>query len=456
MYTTRQKEINVVETDCIHVEMEELTNAINLVNAYPVLDEVGERNKPFRFKLTNTCGVGVNYNLNLEVMESEKRVASKNIAVKVDELEKTILTNNPTTEVTYEEEDYTGVEAYTIHQGELKPGESITHELRLWLDANAGNDSQNGKFYSKVIIESFQNQIGIIKMSDYIISLSDTNSTVKKYTHTSTSQTGTNALEDYRYSGAAVNNYICFKEGECSESELYRIIGVIPTQSSASGIYENRVKVIKATPYEGTKYLQSTSAGKGYSWNETINNVWYSSTIHNVLNTEYYQSLADIQNLIDPTKWYLGAPSYKSQNDYSAEDIFIQERSNSTGYNGGSLYGIDYIGLMYPSDYGYSVSSETVDDIYHKPIGSNGGEYKRNSWLYVLNDTRHEWLISPEKDISPSIGNAAAWLIGKMGNILSTPVNANSFYVRPTFNLKASLEYKSGVGTKENPYRINK
>ena len=139
--------------------MEELTNAINLKNTHPITDEVGESLKPFRFKLTNTCGVGVDYNVNLEVMETESRIASKNIATKVDENTKSILSNNPTAPITYQESDYIGVEAYTIHSGSIKPYESVEHEVRIWLDESAGNDSQNGTFYSKVVIDARQNQI---------------------------------------------------------------------------------------------------------------------------------------------------------------------------------------------------------------------------------------------------------------------------------------------------------
>ena len=139
--------------------MEELTNAINLKNTHPITDEVGESLKPFRFKLTNTCGVGVDYNVNLEVMETESRIASKNIATKVDENAKSILSNNPSAPITYQESDYTAVEAYTIHSGSIKPYESVEHEVRIWLDESAGNDSQNGTFYSKVVIDARQNQI---------------------------------------------------------------------------------------------------------------------------------------------------------------------------------------------------------------------------------------------------------------------------------------------------------
>ncbi len=166
-YTTRQEGINVLETDCINVTMEELTNEIRLTNAYPITDEVGSNLKPFRFKLTNTCGVGVDYNINLEVMEIENRIAAKNIAVKVDGNAKSILSNNPEATPTYQESDYTAVESYTTYSGSIKPYESVEHEVRIWLDESAGNDSQNGKFYSKVVIEARQNQMATSNPIDY-------------------------------------------------------------------------------------------------------------------------------------------------------------------------------------------------------------------------------------------------------------------------------------------------
>ena len=153
-YTTKQEGINVVKTDCINVKLEELTNALEIKEAYPMSDEAGKNSKPYRFRLTNTCGVGVDYNIHLEVQESEKRIASNNIAVNVDGKEKKRLTESIRGSIYYE-----GVESYKIESNQLRAGESIIHSVRIWLDQSAGNETQNGTFQSKIVIEAIQNQV---------------------------------------------------------------------------------------------------------------------------------------------------------------------------------------------------------------------------------------------------------------------------------------------------------
>ncbi len=157
-YSARQKEINIIETGCVRIEMEELTSAISLTSAYPMSDDAGANTKPFTFKVTNVCATNVNYNVNLQVMEVENRIAASNIATKLDNNAKSILSTNPM--ITPSSIDnFTAVEAYKLFTGVLNSGDSVTHSIRLWLDSSAGNDTQNGKFYSKVEIEAVQNQI---------------------------------------------------------------------------------------------------------------------------------------------------------------------------------------------------------------------------------------------------------------------------------------------------------
>ena len=66
------------------------------------------------------------------------------------------------------------------------------------------------------------------ELSDYIIAKSMGNSEIEKFEHVETDQT--KALTEYRYIGKDPNNYVYFgcKEN-CTEENLYRIIGVIPT-----------------------------------------------------------------------------------------------------------------------------------------------------------------------------------------------------------------------------------
>ncbi len=153
---TKQQSTNVVQTNCINVELEDVTNAITLKNAYPMEDSKGETTEPYTFKLTNTCNVGVDYNIDLEIIQEANAMSATNIATKIDENDKVVLTNDRKTIV----EGETG-DIYKIGQGTLEPHTSVEHSLRLWLDINAGNDAQNKTFKSKIIIDALQNQVAI-------------------------------------------------------------------------------------------------------------------------------------------------------------------------------------------------------------------------------------------------------------------------------------------------------
>ena len=110
---------------------------------------------------------------------------------------------------------------------------------------------------------------------------------------------------------------------------------------------------------------------------------------------------------------------------------------------------------MYPSDYGY-----TIDDYYwNTAIYANRAHYISEAWLYVNSKKYGEWTISPESsqnEIS-SGGSVVSYAINKGGAIYGGYTYGNSdhfFSIRPTFNLKTNVMYKSGTGTSSDPYRI--
>ena len=88
-----------------------------------------------------------------------------------------------------------------------------------------------------------------------------------------------------------------------------------------------------------------------------------------------------------------------------------------------------------------------------------------NAWLYPTFSpgVAREWLITPDGGTLSDYDNSTlAYNIHRSPNptLYMEPlyrhwVNVNSTgYIRPTFNLKANVMYKSGDGTSSNPYRI--
>ncbi|HIS12211.1 MAG TPA: hypothetical protein IAB40_03760, partial [Candidatus Onthocola stercoravium] len=119
----------------------------------------------------------------------------------------------------------------------------------------------------------------------------------------------------YRYAGANPNNYVCFGAtgADCQdEDNQYRIIGV----------FNNQVKLIKATSYGD------------YTWNPSVVNEWNENTkpdIYATLNTTYYNTIpVEWQNLIAESTWQVGGMNFSNTN--TAKQYYDVEVG--TGQNG--------------------------------------------------------------------------------------------------------------------------
>ena len=259
----------------------------------------------------------------------------------------------------------------------------------------------------------------------------------------------------YRYAGSNPNNYVCFGSDEesCPEDNLYRIIGV----------FNDQVKLIKADfansdllgtdgDYNSSVYNKTDYANyKGnketinrYYWNysngSSSKNDWSTSRLNTInLNTNYLNALgSEWTDKIATTTWQVGGAEYA--NVYSSPV--------TTAYNyevGANKVNTTYsakIGLMYVSDYGYAASPEnwTVN------MGSLDNDTNRNNnWMY---SGVYEWTISRYSDYTLD-----AFFVNYAGCVYNNNVN-NLVGVRPSFYLESSVEFSSGDGTIDSPYRI--
>lgn len=163
-----QTDTNKVDTGCFELSINDLdennnSTAINLTNAYPITIEKGISTKPYKINITNICNVPSEYtvllstlsNTTLDVKYLRYQIKSSN-----DNIAKTTLLN-ATPE--YELDDslkneiensnsLTVVNSYNLASGYLTENESITYELRIWLDYNATNEAMNKKFEGTVTV----------------------------------------------------------------------------------------------------------------------------------------------------------------------------------------------------------------------------------------------------------------------------------------------------------------
>ena len=279
----------------------------------------------------------------------------------------------------------------------------------------------------------------------------------------------TNGAQDnnYRYSGANPNNFVCFGpgaeiEGTCANDNLYRIIGLF--DDDKDGNYQ--IKLIKADyttsdmlgtngrdyagaySYSTSNYKGSmdTSTIAGYRWNYDTSvstygsNNWTTSEFNTInLNTNYWNYLgAAWQNLIVETTWHLGGmTSYNN-----TAKVFYDGERNNDGYGSNPTTYTDEIGLIYPSDYGYAASP----DAWATNLGSyNNSTITANNWMYM---GLTEWTITPY-----SSGSYNVFSVRNNGN-LSSASALNGRSARPVFYLESNVALQGGSGTSSDPYRL--
>lgn len=326
-------------------------------------------------------------------------------------------------------------------------GKSIIGKIEV-LDVN----ESTGKIATEVIEEKATegNSEGLIKISQ-----------------SATSQT--KETTEYRYSGSNVKNYVRFNDEE------WRIIGIFDVDNG-SGTYEKRMKLVKSEGI-GSYSWDSTdnSINEGYGinqWGESgsypgadlmqlLNGVYYNSGSGTCYTGCSNQSSAcdfsntglnkEAQNMVGNAKWYtagfdtlLTLEPFTSKYSYTNErGTLVTDTTMDTGINlTRTNSSVGKVGLIYPSDWGYSSGScynneEMVFDYYAECIES--------SWLkdYVgytitqstmAGSTIH--FITDEAYIDSSVGVC----------------NAES--IRPAVYLNANVKITSGDGTKSNPYEL--
>lgn len=275
-------------------------------------------------------------------------------------------------------------------------------------------------------------------LATYIISLAGT-----------TQGTGQVVNENgYRYEGKNPNNYIWFN------NEYWRIIGVFDSASHGqSG--KNLVKIIREESLGAIAWHKSnTSDWTAASLNKLLNGSYYnaedgtdsgycygySTTMTTNCNYTKKGIQASYRNMIANVTWYLGGYSSTS----ATTEAFYGYERGTTVYSGRPTSTTGYIGLMYPSDYGYSVLASSCARTTN--IGSyNSSKCGGQSWLYGKND---EWTISQS-----SFNSSVVFDVGNSSNLGSNYANYG-YSVLPVLYLDAQVYKITGDGSLENPYII--
>ena len=214
--------------------------------------------------------------------------------------------------------------------------------------------------------------------------------------------------------------------------------------------------------------------GKDSSGNDLIE-----SESNVLLGTAYYQKRMSntSQSLIATVKWYLTGPNGANYTDSSnglASHFYNYERNiNNSGYvytGAGTRPKIWYgkVGLIYPSDYGFSTSGDSSISGYDREsclniplkFWLNWGQYvdnyancAANSWLLYLGSSGNElgepsnqWTITPGSSRSTGVFTYG----GSYGVDMGDPVSQTR--ARQTLFLEADTKIVSGNGSYDSPY----
>ena len=329
---------------------------------------------------------------------------------------------------------------------------------RLYIYNGSTQVKINGSSYLSASSSSAKSgcvNIGKVSSNNKVRVVQYAYNTISSLSFATGSLTATTTTYDtgYRYEGKDPNNYVYFN------NELWRIIGVF--DSSSHGVSNtNLVKIIR-----------NESIG-GYAWHKSNTNDWPNSSLYHLLNDYYYTATdgtssgycyqysttvtgncnytkiglqTDYRNMVQTnTTWYLGGPS---SNSNPASTYYANERDNSKIYSGRSASTPGNVGLMYASDYGYSVLSSSCART--KNLSSyNTNACAGNAWLKKETD---EWTITP----APDSGNPlSVWFVSYTGGDVYSNSASNGYASRPVLYLKSDVTVMGGDGSLTSPYRI--
>lgn len=310
----------------------------------------------------------------------------------------------------------------------------------------------------------------------------------KEYTTLESCQKGINGPHNTTYKTN------CTKIHSKGDPILWRIIGVMNNVDDGTGKKETRLKLIRDESLGNFIYTEACLNGNYNEENYSCitpdyNSKWLTSDLKNLLNNEYYNKKIGIpktgyyppdydvigqiiknkpdfrnngmtnrmKNLIKDTVYYLGGPFDESGEKNQFEswnvlDYYVGERNSLQVYEENEATWTGTVGLMYPSDYGYSTNGGKSGKEYCNTLklrNWRNDECTNNSWIYHKNNSAWDiWTMSQySSDISSVI------FIDYEGYLdcSSTDYATATF---PAVYLKPEVNIVSGDGTKENPYKL--
>uniref|UniRef100_UPI004024B3E1 hypothetical protein n=1 Tax=Candidatus Ventrenecus sp. TaxID=3085654 RepID=UPI004024B3E1 len=512
--TTYEGQENILSVGCFDVALEELSKPISLNNTYPMSDQKGLTQTPYKFTIKNTCNTSADYVITLNTLKTATIDKSKikfafttgtNVPTSGVNLGTyASVASNINTDLAYlQTENILGDtlnESIILQKGTLKnENDTATFNLYLWIDETAGNEVQGQKFLASVNVLANATTVEptATETITTLVSGADTSSTDVYTVPDKTSDSCTYTLA---YDGTSDNNLRYVGANPCNyvkiDDEYWRIIGLMNNIDDGTGKKETRIKLIRNESIgEYSWDISESSENHSYVVNE-----WSQADLMKLLNPGYESesvggslyyngksgycynlSIYDLAScnftssglkgtlkaLIDDVVWNTGTNgtnSWKSASNGLASHFYSYERSSNNGKictSGNSCNDTvertttwkGKIGLMYPSDYGYATSggsTSTRTSCLNKELYNWDSASDCKNNDWLYNSSNSQWTISPAADSSYAI---VAFDVYTAGNVQGDDVHYAGV-VRPSVYLIPSTSILGGEGTPENPYEI--
>ena len=451
-YTNEYDNVDLQTNDCAYITLQELVEK-NLLNN-DLIDPTTKKSLALSDTVYVTKDINGNkyatYNINQHYETTLKLNGKYNVYVKINDVY-----NEPGVIIISKDESGTTGEITT--EGVVNTGEEGIYKLTY--KYNSISIERNVVVYQT----SLPTETKITKLTNYIENQFNVNAS-------------SNGLEkdttldlNIRYVGSNPKNYVRFN------NELWRIIG----------IFNGNVKLVRddilttysfdnKTTAQGIETDYGTSDWTKSYLREFLNDYYFSGktiTCHSESATSWVSGLKatnatiacpDInkinvpaKNMIEKTTWYLGGTYYKTSTDpyetYTVNELYQKERGTQV-YSGHAINSTDYIGLIYPSDYGYASTDTSCRQNLRSGLSFVNNTYsgtptcQNDNWLYK-SGLKH-WTISPNYDTDYGV-----FTLDNTG-LLYTNIPLYRYSVRPSLYLKQDVKVVGGTGTSSDPYTL--
>lgn len=260
-----------------------------------------------------------------------------------------------------------------------------------------------------------------------------------------------------RFVGPDPNNWIEFGELD-GTALLWRIIK--NDNNGIQIIYEGLKNGTKRPSANGRIVIENRITT---AWDKFGSNKWDKPTTLKKQLDDWYNGLTIDKKNVQPINWCIGASGYgiNYPKEFVPTSNFLETECSDGSYTGGVFKGktaaASSVGMIRVSDYLSASNSESCVGSYFTVESSNdidlvghcGRKQKENVTTNYLLKSYYWWTLTASDKTHKNV-----WAVFPTGYVNVNSSNNTTMSVRPVINLKSSVQYLSGNGTIETPYKV--